>query len=1097
MGSSKFFTNKNTSNSLFEKFKGVIDGMANLHNFNAVVGYFRSSGYFKIRNEIQKSGKLPTIKILIGINIDNIFRQHNKSMLFLAGDKEKKEAKEQYRRDFIDDVKNAGYSEDIEKGILLLADDLLSGQVELKIHPTKDLHAKFYLFLPEKFNENSDGWVIMGSSNMSDSGLGITQPPHYELNVAMKDYDDVAFCKNEFEELWKEGLPITFDDIEEFKQQTHVGQNPTPFEIYMKLLIEYFGDQVEDNFTLDMPKEFKELMYQKDAACQGYQMLTKYNGFFLADVVGLGKTVVAAMIAKRFVEENGIRDTRILVIYPPALATNWKETFEKFKIKRNTDFITCGSLDKILDGENNYRAVEEYDLILVDEAHRFRADDSQMYDALQRICKAEREYVGRVGDSHKKVMLISATPLNNRPADLYNLISLFQDRRKSTIDGIPNLQNYFSPLITRYKFLTSSKQECVDVKAIQDVYEDIRTNVINKITVRRTRQNIINYPAYKEDIDSQKIKFPDIESPREVKYILSDDLKDLFTNTVFVLNKQLNYARYKAIDALNDKIKSEKYPNAAATSRSLANIYRTHMIKRLESSFYALRISLRNLRRATQGMIEMYHADKVIIAPDLKVIELQNKGLELDDIIAKGIEKFGISKNDFVYKHNDFEDSFIKELEFDVSVLDTLIEQWDKITIDPKLDCFIDYLNHKIFDKQDNPTGKLVVFSESKDTIQYLNKELTRRLGRTDILSVSSDDRKQLFDTIQANFDANYQGKKQDKYNIIIATDVLAEGINLHRANVIVNYDTPWNATRLMQRIGRVNRIGSIAGKIVNYEFYPSDEGNKQIRLYDNALAKLQGFHSALGEDSQIYSHEEVVEQFELFDTNAKDEVDHNLELLRKVREFRNTNPDEYERIKGLPIKSRTGRSVKLSGKNITSNSSLVYIASPYKKEFYKVTNDQVEDIGFLNVIDLFEAKVEEKSIPLPKCHYKQVGLAQKKFEADVVNINDENIKFTPTEKDNIAEKAKSLLRYIWRESNETKIQENCDILTKYVELGTYTKLTRDLSKLERSHRKGKITDNDVVTEINRFLTKYHTVKNLIKKENDETPYIILSETFE
>ena len=145
----------------------------------------------------------------------------------------------------------------------------------------------------------------------------------------------------------------------------------------------------------------------------------------------------------------------------------------------------------------------------------------------------------------------------------------------------------------------------------------------------------------------------------------------------------------------------------------------------------------------------------------------------------------------------------------------------------------------------------------------------------------------------------------------------------------------------------------------------------------------------------------------------------------------------------------------------------------------------------------MFEAKVEEKSIPLPKCHYKQVGLAQKKFEADVVNINDENIKFTPTGKDNIAEKAKSLLRDIWRKSNETKIQENCDILTKYVELGTYTKLTRDLSKLERSHRKGKITDNDVVTEINRFLTKYHTVKNLIKKENDETPYIILSETFE
>ena len=1097
MGNSKFFTNRNTSNSLFEKIKGIINGMVNLQNFNAVVGYFRSSGYFKIRNEIQKSGKLPTIKILIGINIDNIFRQHNKSMLFLAGEKEKKEATKQYRQDFIDDVKNAGYSEDIEKGILLLADDLLSGQVELKIHPTKSLHAKFYLFLPEKFNENSDGWVIMGSSNISDSGLGITQPPHYELNVAMKDYDDVAFCENEFEELWKEGVPITFDDIEDFKGQTYLGQNPTPFEIYMKLLIEYFGDQVEDDFNLDMPKEFKELMYQKDAACQGYQMLTKYNGFFLADVVGLGKTVVAAMIAKRFVEENGIHKTRILVIYPPALAANWKETFEKFKIKRNTDFITCGSLDKILEGENNYRPAEEYDLILVDEAHRFRADNSQMYDALQRICKTEREDVGRAGDSHKKVMLISATPLNNRPTDLYNLISLFQDRRKSTIDGIPNLQNYFSPLIARYKSLTSSKQKCVDVKGIQDVYKDIRINVINKITVRRTRQNILNYPEYKKDIDSQKIRFPDIESPREVKYILPNDLKDLFTNTVSVLNKQLNYARYKAIDALNENIKNEKYPNAAATSRSLANIYRTHMIKRLESSFYALRISLRNLRRATQGMIDMYHADKVIIAPDLKVIELQDKGFELDDIIAKGIEKFGISKNDFVYKHNDFNDSFIKELESDVSVLDTLIKQWDKITIDPKLDRFIEYLNHKIFDKRDNPTGKLVIFSESKDTILYLKKELTRQLGRTDILSVSSDDRKQLFNTIQANFDANYQGKKQDKYNIIMATDVLAEGINLHRANVIVNYDTPWNATRLMQRIGRVNRIGSVAGKIINYEFYPSDEGNKQIRLYDNALAKLQGFHSALGEDSQIYSHEEVVEQFKLFDTNVKDEVDHNLELLRKVREFRSTNPDDYERIKKLPIKSRTGRSVLASGKDIRPSSSLVYIASPYKKEFYKVTDDHVEDIGFLNVIDLFEAKPDEKSIPLPKCHYRQIDLANKKFEADVVNMNDDNIKFTPTGKDNIAEKAKSLLRDIWRKNNNSKIRENCDILDKYVKLGTYTKLTRDLSNLERVHRKGKITDDDIVTAINSFVAKYHTVKKIIKKEKDDTPYIILSETFE
>ncbi len=1093
MGSTKFFTNHIT-NTLFDKFKGIIEGMSNLHSFQAVVGYFRSSGYFKVRSEFEKVDNPPKIQILIGINIDNIFRKHNKTLLFIAGEKVCEEAREQYRRDFVEDVKNAGYYEDIEKGILMLADDLLSGRVELKIHPTKDLHAKFYLFLPEKHTQHSDGWVIMGSSNLSDSGLGLTQPPKYELNVAMKDYDDVAFCKAEFDKLWKEGLPITFEDIEEYKTQTHLGQNPTPYELYLKLLIDYFGDQVEDDFSLDVPEGFKDLKYQKDAVIQGYQMLLKYNGFFLADVVGLGKTVVAAMIAKRFIEENGIRDSRVLVIYPPALASNWKETFEKFKITRNADFISCGSLDKILDGDTT-RSAEEYDLILVDEAHRFRGDSSQMYDSLQRICKTDRGYIGRVGNRHKKVMLISATPLNNRPDDLYNLLMLFQDKRKCSIEGVPNLQNFFAPKIAAYKELMSSKHEVIQVAQVKELYEEIREKVIDKVTVRRTRENILNYEEYKVDLKSQNIIFPKIEKPREVEYILSDDLRVLFEDTMSMLTEGLKYARYKAIENLVGNY-AERYPNAAAASRSLATIYRTHMVKRLESSFYALRKSLNNLRRATQGMVDMFDADKVIIAPDLKVKELQDKGIELDEIIEKGIEKFGVSKEDFVYPASGFNPKFIEELKYDITILDELIEKWDKIKSDPKLDRFIEYINNQIFDTKENPTGKLVVFSESKDTIAYLEKELKERLKRDDILSVSSDDRKKLFNTIQANFDANYSGKQKNDYNIIVSTDVLAEGVNLHRSNVIVNYDTPWNASRLMQRIGRVNRIGSLAGTIVNYLFYPSAEGDAQIRLYKNALAKLQGFHSAYGEDSQIYSREEIVEQFELFNTNIGDDVDKSLELLRIVRDFRDKNPEDYELIKELPIKSRTGRSVADSGKGIKSNSSLVYIASPYKKEFYKVEGGAVIDMGFLEIIELFEAKPDEPSHQLPGCHYAQVGAAHQKFYEDVTKMMDDNT-LSSSDKDSTTDAAKSLLRKIWRECPNAKNQANCDVLAKYVELGTYTKLTRDLARMERKYRRRELTSIDVETAIKGFVAKYHKRKKRVTTEEEEvTPQIIISETF-
>lgn len=323
--SSKFFNNVDTS--LFKKFQGIVEGMPNFHSFLAVVGYFRSSGYFKLRKELTN---VQEIRILVGINIDNIFRKHNQAMLFLEGDDE---AKKLYTKDFIQDVKDAEYSPEVEEGILQLCDDIVSGKVQLRIHKSKNLHAKFYLCLPQNFSPNTDGWVIMGSSNISEAGLGITEPPRYELNVAMKDYDDVSYCKNEFEMLWNEGVAITSDDIQRIKSQTHVGKLQTPYEVFIKVLIDAFGDQVEDDFTLEMPKGYMSLKYQSDAVIQGFQMLKEYNGFFLADVVGTGKTIVASMIAKRFVEENG-RNTHILVIYPPAVKENWEDTFKDFGLKQ-------------------------------------------------------------------------------------------------------------------------------------------------------------------------------------------------------------------------------------------------------------------------------------------------------------------------------------------------------------------------------------------------------------------------------------------------------------------------------------------------------------------------------------------------------------------------------------------------------------------------------------------------------------------------------------------------------------------------------------------------------------------------------------------
>ena len=983
--STKFFNNT-TNNTLFDKLKGIASEMVSFDRFLAVVGFFRSSGYFKLRKEL---GDVQEIKILIGINIDNIFRKHNKALLMLA-DPEK--AKEIYNGSFKEDIQNAEYAPEVEEGIVQLCEDLASGRLEMRIHATKNLHAKFYLCLPQKHNEHSDGWVIMGSSNISDSGLGIKQPPQYELNVAMKDYDDVKYCSDEFEVLWSQAIALTLDDIAEYKKETYLDNSPTPYELYIKVLIDTFGDQVEDDFSISLPEGVKDLKYQKDAVIQGYQMLMEHNGLFLADVVGLGKTMIATMIARRFVEANG-KHTNILVVFPPALEENWKNTFKLFGIYKKAQFVTNGSLSKVLEGKNNYKDKEEFDLVIVDEAHGFRSDNSGKYDELQKICKSPCLSMGLLKQQKKKVMLLSATPLNNRPDDLLNQLLLFQNSQSCTIDGIPNLKKFFTPLIEEYRKVMRDRGNRDVTAEVDSIYEKIRNKVIDKVTVRRTRNNILNDKDYKADIESQGIVFPNILAPKELVYKMDTDTSARFYETLRKLTdgeseenpegEGLTYARYRAVEFLKPEYRTE-YRNAEHIGRSLASIYRVHMVKRLESSFFAFKRSLETLLRITTDMIKMFDEGKVIIARDLKVKDLQAKNMELDEIIEYAVAK-GYAKEDIVFSADDFMPDFLQMLHHDREILEGLNEEWKKEHDDPKFDLFREKLMGEFFAPSQNPTGKLVLFSESVDTLNYLHERLTQEMGRSDVLLVTASNRNRLGDTIKKNFDANFPSDAQ-KYNIIITSDVLAEGVNLHRSNVIVNYDSPWNATRLMQRIGRVNRIGSVAPNIYNYMFYPSQQGDKEIQLYKNALIKLQGFHSAFGEDAQIFSKEEIVKEFQMFDNNVKDSIDQKIALLREVRELYNNDRKLYHKIKDLPMKSRVMRN---TGKH--SGKSIVFVSSSVKTEFSWVTQTEVKPLDFLKAVTYLKASPEEKAVPFTReqQHYNDVNRALGQYHKEFVEAAD------------------------------------------------------------------------------------------------------------
>ena len=1099
--SSHIFTNRE-GNTLMKEFEGILENNPQVKNLDAVVGFLRASGYFSLRPFLDNINK---VRILIGIDVDKyIARAHQKGELFFGAEEE---VKDECLKKLKEDIEQSNYTKQVEDGMLQMLQDMIDGKLELRAHPSKKIHAKFYILYPDNFNQHTFGTVITGSSNLSGNGLGLGEDRQYEFNVKLTQYEDVAFAKHEFELLWEEakGVPINAEDYRETLDKTYLKGDVTPYELYIKMLMEYFSERVlavDNDDPFDMPEGYTKYDYQADAVVEGYQKLIRYDGFFLADVVGLGKTVIATMIAKKFLIENGPEHTKILVVYPPAVEQNWKTTFHDFGIDKYACFVSNGSLGKVLDEDNyNYWNAEEYDLVLVDEAHKFRSHTTGAFQQLQEICKMPRLETGYIPGYKKKVMLISATPMNNTPIDIYNQILMFQDPRHCTIDGVPNLTAFFSPLNVEFRKLR--KQENFDAKEFKKLAERVRDRVIKPITVRRTRTDIESIDRYNKDVKG----FPKVAKPIKKEYELNDHLADLFEQAMHVLDERLTYARYQAIAYLKPEVSNGLYDNAELISRSLAGIRKNGLVKRLESSFHAFKISVDNFRQANENMLNMWDNDRIFIAPDMDINLLYAQNYSDDEIEEKLNEKAEINPKNAVFKRDDFRPEYHEMLLQDQQQLDEMSKQWENISDDDdsKFAKFEDLLKHELFKKDRNPGGKIVVFSEAVDTVEYL----AERIGRKDVLVVSAKNRSKLFKTIRENFDANWKQQKND-YNIIITSDVLAEGVNLHRSNIIINYDTPWNSTRLMQRIGRVNRIGSTSDTIYNYVFYPSRQGNKQIKLNQIALSKIQTFHTTFGEDNQIYSTQEIVDRDldKLFHEGMKQEQeDRNLELpfYEELRQLYQQNRKEYKRIERLSLRSRTGREPRSVDGVTLSGDSLVFLKTNFRKMFYLVNDEQTREISVLDALNYFKASPEEQRVKRLEQHHEHVEKAMKTFrKTKEEEIHDEES--NQSQRSNLGAQvttAVSLLNSMLPHIEDGDTRLKVIQLKELAERGTITNIAKRLQRIQKDLQrqggsKAKMTFDDALKEVLDMASKYNAYYRETQKAEEETDAtIILSESFQ
>ena len=936
-----FITNERDKN-LSDRFKVLIK---DTKFFDVLVGYFYTSGFYAIYKSLENTEKL---RILIGIStnrdtynlIQKSYIPKQESLQFSHA-----EAKEKFSDTLVEEMGVSEDNHDTEEGVNKFLEWLKSGKLEIKAYPSENIHAKLYIMTFAE-GDRDVGRVITGSSNFTQAGL----IDNLEFNVELKTRTDYDFAQTKFNELWENAVDVSEKYIETIQTKTWLNNTITPHELYLKFLYEYFKDEISrtsEVFYKYVPTEFKKLEYQEQAVLNAKKILEEYGGVFVADVVGLGKTYISAMLAQQL-------DGRNLVIAPPVLLEkdnpgSWTNIFSDFRVP--SDFESLGKLDQLVE-----RGTDKYDNIFIDEAHRFRTETNITYEALAKICRG------------KRVILVSATPLNNSPKDILSQVKLFQKGKKSTIPNLSDLERFFAGLEKRLKDLDRQNNHTEYMNAVRDNAKDIREKLLKYLMVRRTRSEIVNF--FGEDLKRQKLKFPEVADPEPIFYELNDEENEIFNSTIELITKRFNYARYTPMLYYKEKIDQLE----EQAQKNMGKFMKILLIKRLESSFYAFKNTVHRFISSYEQFIKEFENGNVYVSKkySYKIFEfLENDN---DEAIQRLVDEEKAQR----YDSKGFTKEFKEKLESDLRVLKEISKLWENIKRDPKLLKFIDVLSSRAILKD----NKIIIFTESKETAEYVGKNLQSKFP-DEVLTFWGGSSALTREKVIENFDARARFPKDD-YRILISTEVLSEGVNLHRSNVVVNYDIPWNPTRLMQRTGRINRIDTSFDTIYTFNFFPTKQSNDQIKLKESAEAKIQAFIEMLGNDARLLTEGEEIKSHDLWArltskktiTGEDEGEESELKYLQIIRTIRDEEPDLFEKVKRLPKKARTARSY-----DNKTDSLLTYFRKGKLQKFYLASNNSSEELDFISAAKTLEVEKDTKRENLGKDYYPLLEENKKAFE--------------------------------------------------------------------------------------------------------------------
>ena len=714
-----------------------------------------------------------------------------------------------------------------DRAVRGLLDFLKSGRVEVRRYERHFLHAKAFVLRGEERG------VIVGSSNLTRAGLST----NLELNLG--HYDDPLVGKVEgwFDELWEEAEPFDLASLYE-----ELFAEYPPYFIYLKVLWHLYHDELalEEQEIGALPIT----SFQRHGVWRARRILDTYGGVLVADGVGLGKTFTAGEIIRGYRE----RRQRVLLICPASLRdTTWEKFLNDYQLLVESLSYEQLANDLQLGGEKRHlqNPLDDYALVVVDEAHNYRNPDAPTRAAvLRRLLSGKR----------RDVVLLSATPVNNSLWDLYHLLRFFmkQDARLSS-RGVLSIRERFELAMRSDPF---------------NLNPDLLYPIIDATTVKRTRRFIKHH--YQNDLirgaDGRMvpIQFP-TPVAASITYDLDDVMPGFFSRLEDVLappqgSPLLRMARYQP-----DRFLAGAGQSGQDTA--LVGLLRSALLKRFESSAYAFRCTVARMAREHETFLAALDLGKVVRKELLRELSASE-----DDDIEALIEDSGEAEDAALFDVQALRVAVQGDLDL-LREMEAAVQARPEAT--PKIDALVEELaaiveqaeSEGLDAEEIQQKRKVLIFSHYEDTIDWIEPRLTERIARDPrlacfrgrVASVSGADsrggvsRERAIHGFAPISTGAIPPHDEDRFDVLICTDVLAEGMNLQQCRNIVNYDLPWNPMRLVQRHGRVDRIGSIHGEVYLRTFFPDAQLDGLLNLEGRVRRKLALAAASVGvEDAPI-----------------------------------------------------------------------------------------------------------------------------------------------------------------------------------------------------------------------------------------------------